>query len=473
MSSIDTVLKEAYTLVEPSIEDRRYVARVADMCLNNVKIIASRYKDVSDVMLVGSYAKDTWLKDSVDIDIFVKIKPTVDSMRFESIGKSIGFEALKDYNPYLRYSQHPYVEAIVEGIRVNVVPCYDVSIGNWKSAADRSPYHTLYMLDKLDYVKRRDVRLLKRFMKVIGVYGAEIAVQGFSGYVCEVLVLVYGSFINTLVRASRWREGEVIALEQIGKEAYGYKSYVNAINSSGNNDCNSALIIIDPIDEHRNLGSAISYECVGKFILASRNFLTKPSIDYFKYNENVDSNINELKASPYANNILIVEFAYEKRSDDIIWGQLKSSTNSIVKQLSINSFNVLRSKCYINDGKAYIILLLDSLDIPSFSIRRGPSVFDANNAYKFIAKNKGSLLWLDNKGRVNVLTQRRFTNVKDMIVYILKERLYSSGISKGLIEDLKRGFNIYTLNDKEKFNVNIVRAVNELIASDRYAFQSS
>jgi tRNA nucleotidyltransferase (CCA-adding enzyme) len=462
--SIDAVLNEAYTLVEPSIEDRRYVARVADTCLNNVKMIASRYEDVSDVMLVGSYAKDTWLKDSVDIDIFVKIKPTVDSMRFEYIGKSIGFEALKDYNPYLRYSQHPYVEAIVDGIRVNVVPCYDVAIGNWKSAADRSPYHTLYMLDRLDHAKRREVRLLKRFMKVIGVYGAEIAVQGFSGYVCEVLVLIYGSFINTLARASRWREGEVIALD-------------SNIYTKANYGDNSALIIIDPIDKHRNLGSAISYECVGRFILAARNFLAKPSIDYFKYSKN-SIDINKLKASPYANNILIIEFAYKKRSDDIIWGQLKSSANSIVKQLSMNNFNVLRYKCYLLNDKAYIILLLDSLSIPPFSIKHGPSVFDANNAYRFIAKNKDSLLWLDNKGRVNAIMHRRFTYAKDMVSYILKEGLYSSGISKGLIEDLKQGFNIYTLNGKDnniidKLDINIVRAVYELITSDRYAFQSS
>jgi tRNA nucleotidyltransferase (CCA-adding enzyme) len=462
--SIDAVLNEAYTLVEPSIEDRRYVARVADTCLNNVKMIASRYEDVSDVMLVGSYAKDTWLKDSVDIDIFVKIKPTVDSMRFEYIGKSIGFEALKDYNPYLRYSQHPYVEAIVDGIRVNVVPCYDVAIGNWKSAADRSPYHTLYMLDRLDHAKRREVRLLKRFMKVIGVYGAEIAVQGFSGYVCEVLVLIYGSFINTLARASRWREGEVIALDP------------NIYTKADDGD-NSALIIIDPIDKHRNLGSAISYECVGRFILAARNFLAKPSIDYFKYGKN-SIDINKLKASPYANNILIIEFAYKKRSDDIIWGQLKSSANSIVKQLSMNNFNVLRYKCYLLNDKAYIILLLDSLSIPPFSIKHGPSVFDANNAYRFIAKNKDSLLWLDNKGRVNAIMHRRFTYAKDMVSYILKEGLYSSGISKGLIEDLKQGFNIYTLNGKDnniidKLDINIVRTVYELITSDRYAFQSS
>ncbi len=445
--SIVEVLKEAYILVEPSIEDREHIDKIASMCLSNVKEVASKYDEVNNVMLVGSYAKDTWLKDSIDIDIFVKIKASVDDARFESIGKSIGFEALKNYNPYLRYSQHPYVEAVVEGIRVNVVPCYDVALDKWRSAADRSPYHTLYMLQRLDDVKRRDVRLLKRFMKVIGVYGAEIAVQGFSGYVCEVLILAYGSFINTLEYAARWREGEVISVDG---------------SMQGRKGDNSAIIIIDPIDSNRNLGAAISYECVGRFILASRNFLARPSLEYFNYGN------PRLESNPYASNVLVIEFSYRKRSDDIIWGQLKSSMNAIAKKLSINNFNVIRAGCYINNDKAYIALLLDSLDIPSISVKLGPSVFDASNADRFIAKNKGSLLWLDNKGRINALTYRKFSNAKDLLAYMLKEGLPYSGISKGIMEDLKQGFDIYTLDENTRSST--LNMVNELIVSDRYAF---
>jgi len=40
-----------------------------------------------------------------------------------------------------KYAQHPYTEATVEGVRVNIVPCFDVKAGEWMSAADRSPYH--------------------------------------------------------------------------------------------------------------------------------------------------------------------------------------------------------------------------------------------------------------------------------------------------------------------------------------------
>ena len=77
----------------------------------------------------------------------------------------------------MRYSEHPYVEAFVDTIRINVVPCYDVERGNWKSAADRSPFHTEFIKESFDEEKRLETRLLKKFMKTIGVYGAEIRIS--------------------------------------------------------------------------------------------------------------------------------------------------------------------------------------------------------------------------------------------------------------------------------------------------------
>ena len=40
------------------------------------------------------------------------------------------------------------------------------------------------------------------FLKINGMYGAEIAKQGFSGYVCEVFSL-FGSFENVLKKISK------------------------------------------------------------------------------------------------------------------------------------------------------------------------------------------------------------------------------------------------------------------------------
>jgi tRNA adenylyltransferase (EC 2.7.7.25) len=54
------------------------------------------------------------------------------------------------------------------------------------------------VISNLHREQKDEVRLLKKFMKGIGVYGAEIKVKGFSGYVAELLVYFYDSFRNVL-----------------------------------------------------------------------------------------------------------------------------------------------------------------------------------------------------------------------------------------------------------------------------------
>ena len=71
----------------------------------------AKYPEVVGLEFGGSFAKDTWLSKDADIDIFIRFKKSVSEEKFEKISKKIGFDALKKYSPYVRYSQHPYVEA--------------------------------------------------------------------------------------------------------------------------------------------------------------------------------------------------------------------------------------------------------------------------------------------------------------------------------------------------------------------------
>ena len=54
---------------------------------------------------------------------------------FELLGKVNRINVITDtISPYLEiFLMYPYVEAFVEGIRVNIVPCYDVEKWNWIS----------------------------------------------------------------------------------------------------------------------------------------------------------------------------------------------------------------------------------------------------------------------------------------------------------------------------------------------------
>src|SRR5579864_2896228 len=178
---MSNVLEQARKISIPAKQEQEKIGALAEKLLDLVKKEATKHPDVVSVELGGSFAKGTWLKGKLDLDIFVKMKKETDEKQFEEIGNKIGKKSMEKYHPYVRYSEHPYVEAVVEGTKVNVVPCYDVEKGQWKSAADRSSFHTRFILEKLDAEQKNEVRLLKKFLRGIGIYGAEIATEGFGG----------------------------------------------------------------------------------------------------------------------------------------------------------------------------------------------------------------------------------------------------------------------------------------------------
>lgn len=438
------VLEEALRLVEPSVEERRKVDIAANLVMRLVREASKEFDEVKEILFGGSYAKDTWISNEVDIDIFVKIDNKTNKERFEYIGKNLGLLALKDYSPYLKYAQHPYVEAIINGIKINVVPCYDVKRGEWKSAADRSIYHTLFINEKFDEHKRREVRLLKRFMKAIGVYGAEIAVNGFSGYVCEALILKYNTFIDLLKNVSKFREREMISLYEYDK------SILDLFDTP--------LIILDPIDQKRNLGAAISSTSVAKFILAARRFLAEPSIKFFKQ-------LSIIPNRDLRSNVITIKFNYKDRSDDIIWGEAKRSLGAIAKQLRVNDFKVIRDTCYVDTLEKSVVLgfLLERLEIPEYYIKEGPKIFDEEHVNAFFKANKDAeMLWI-NDTRMMSLKKRKYYNADEFLRVLLTDKIEESGISKGLIKDIRRGFAIHKDGFVERL---ISKIVDEVTGTD-------
>jgi tRNA nucleotidyltransferase (CCA-adding enzyme) len=463
MPDPSTLISKVLPLCEPTHSQERRIAKVAQEAKAHVDRYVAELDDVVDVVFGGSFAKGTWLSDHADIDIFVKIKPSVPIEKFEKMGREIGSEALKSYGPKLRYSDHPYVEVFVKKVRVNVVPCYDVEQGKWQSAADRSPFHTQYISSHFDNEKKTQARLLKKFFKSLGIYGAEISTEGFSGYVSEVLVLKYSSFENVLRSAADWQERQIIAVCDYDPD------FVKAFNSP--------LIIIDPVDSRRNLGTAISAESVAKFILAARAFLDKPSLKFFhegdkKYHRRGSSGSKQqlLLLLP---NVLVIEFSHEKKSPDIIWGQLKRSINAIAKQLKLAHFEVLRSSCVTDErNSAAIAFLLESITLPAYTKRKGPEIFRRKDTASFLSnrKSKPLAIWVDDREmRIEMLIERKATDARKFVKSLLLNHRKNSGISKDLI--VGNRLQIYSGSDRKIIKGLAKEIIGEVVSTERLIFR--
>jgi len=439
------ILDNARRIAIPSIRLQQEKTKTANLAFGLVKEQTSKYQEIVAIEFGGSYSKSTWLPDKADIDIFIKFEKSVSEEKFIELAKKIGFDSLKKFHPYVRYSDHPYVEAKIQGTKVNVVPCYDIEKGQWKSAADRSPFHTQFMLESLTNTMRDEVRLLKVFLKTVRIYGAEIAKQGFSGYVVEVLILNYGTFENVIKAFANVKPNQII-----GNASKGF---------------DTAVIIMDPIDNTRNLAAAISVESIGKFVLACRSFLKKPSLSFFRPKMNSKISKKNLE------NVLVVTFNFKPRSPDIIWGQIKRAANSLATQMQIEEFNVLRRSAITNEKTE--AALLQSTRISELYTREGPDFYSETDSSMFITKNvkKSRIMWVNTDGRIHSLQKRNQNDAQLFLQDLLKNHLDKTGIPKGLKSDLKKGFKIFPASKiTSKF---IKEALTELVTTDNAIFSST
>jgi tRNA nucleotidyltransferase (CCA-adding enzyme) len=436
---MNLVINKVTKDVTPSKAIEQSKKKIADLAFKLVEKEIGKFPEITGLEFGGSYAKGTWLSKDADIDIFVRFKKSTSEEKFEKISKKIGFTSLKKYSPYVRYSEHPYVEAKIDNTKINVVPFYDVKIGEWKSSADRSTFHTKFMQKSLTLKMKNEVRVLKTFLKSNNIYGAEIAKQGFSGYVSEVLILHFGSFENVIKSISQIKENQVI-----GKTSKNFET---------------SIVVIDPIDSNRNLAAAISNENIGKFVLICRAFKDKATLTFFKN--------KKLRVSKkYWENLLVIKFNFKIRSPDIIWGQIKRATSSLSTQLELGGFNVLRSKSYTDQQKeAYLFFFLESSKITQIYSKNGPDFFREDSSKSFISKNlkNSELMWVGNNGKIISLEKRKYVDATRFMSEFLKKNLQTC-IPKGLQSDFKRGYKISV--GKKNLSKSIKEAASELISTD-------
>src|SRR5438309_3189131 len=339
-TATDAIPKGARELCTPTVEEARRLAETVERVAAKTKLAAAKFPETRGVVQGGSFAKGTWLPGEADIDIFVKLSTEVDDARFEEVGLRVGFQATKGFPRGKKYAQHPYTEALVEGVVVNIVPCYDVQAGQWKSAADRSPFHVELVKTRLSEAQKLDVRLLKKFMKGVGVYGAEIEKEGFSGYACEVLVLKHGSFVDVLKHLAHLR---AVAPDRL-------------------------LTLPDPVDERRDLAKAISNEIVARRVLAARAYLKRPTLQFFLGKSG--------KRRPdLQGHVIGITFTHRESSEDILWGELKRTMKHLSGHTKRAGLAPARTASASDDRRESAFLIVPEVrELSTIERGVGPSV---------------------------------------------------------------------------------------------------
>lgn len=402
---IEDVLQEVLNRIKPTEEEREEMRKVSELVIERLHDIVKDYDLPLEIQLVGSAARGTWISGNRELDVFILFPPEIPEEKMEKLGLEIARKVSENYEEM--YAEHPYVRARIGEWEVDIVPCFKVENPSKRiSAVDRTPFHNAYLRERIRG-KEDEVLLLKQFMKGIGVYGAEASVQGFSGFLCELLILYYGSFIETLKSATRWRVGERIDIEGHGR----YEG-------------KDPLIVIDPVDPERNAAAAVSIDSMAKFVDASRDFLKNPSLEFF-FPEKKILTKEELKEIFEKRGTLPVAVLWEAGGlEEIIYPQLRKAQESVVSMLERLGFRVFRSGV-IYSSKPVLLIEFEVWKLPNVERRIGPIFTHSYHAERF--KRKYRVVYIE-KGRYIAERDRKYVDAREA----LEKELRNCSLGKNL-----------------------------------------
>lgn len=444
------VLDKILPKIKPKKSEENKLLELAKRTLEITREKAKKYH--AKVILAGSVTRNTWLPGKKEFDIFILFPLDLPENKLEEYGLLIGKEVIKELKGKysVEYAQHPYSSGLVGGVDIDIVPCYEVeSADKIKSAVDRTPFHVRYIEKNLSLTLSDDVRLLKQFLTANKIYGADAKTQGFSGYVCELLIIRYSGFLEVIKATNNWKPGEVIDLENYyKKEEYHQlrKKFKNV-----------PLILIDPTDKNRNAASALSIENFLKFKKLTKEFLDKPNAQHFSEKRSFPITNKELIQihSNRKTELLLIKFTPPNVVPDILWPQLRKFAERLQNILEETKyeFKILRRDVYTNEKDLAIVLLeTEVFKLPHIQKRIGPSVFDLKDAARFLEKYKKPITGpFVEDGNWVVEVKRKFITIHEKLVDTLKKNtdtLKSKGVPNFIAEQIPKGFEVISDNKK-------------------------
>ena len=426
-AEIKRICNEVIERIRPDEAERARVKAVTDRIINMINQNALEQGIDAHAISVGSTARNTWVRGETDIDIFIMFPEDMSEEDLKDNGLALAKSISDRYEE--RYASHPYIHAYFydsEGrtdYEVDLVPCFALKNASaLKSAVDRTPFHKGYIMERIQGLED-DVLLLKLFMMCLDIYGSELRRKGFSGYLCELLILNYSSFVELLLNASWWRYGEKIDLE--GKSKYRGED---------------PLIVIDPVDRNRNVAAAVSEYSFCRFIDAAREFLAQPLMSFF-----LPRVADPMRAEEFAKRVskrgtefVMVLFEAPEVVEDILFPQLRKAELSITNMIERDGFKVYGSNVAVEGGKAFLLFELLIWSLPRLKKHMGPPVTSKYHSEQFKNIYASTHPIFIEDGRYVVEVERRYTDV----VSLLKNELMSCSLGKDVSESIGRGYEV-------------------------------
>jgi tRNA nucleotidyltransferase (CCA-adding enzyme) len=339
--------------IKPTKKEEKELATAVQHVLRKIKVAGAR------PILGGSGAKQTWLRHTHDIDIYVTFPSKTYAHRSAELSDLLHKALRKSFSKVTRlHGSRDYFQLTYQDFVFEIVPILAIKkASDARNTTDFSQLHVNYVLKHVKKNKRLsdEIRLVKQFAKANHVYGAESYIKGFSGYVLELLTIHYGSFERLMKGAASWKATMVIGDKKVAKNLNPSKI--------------SPLIVIDPVQPDRNAAAALSEEKYYNFILACRAFLRKQSPLFFE-----EKHIDPCQLQKHGT-LVRVDVIPLEGNRDMVGAKLLKAFTHIKEQIKHHDFTLITAKWSYNPvlKKAVFYYVADKKELSPTMKHYGPS----------------------------------------------------------------------------------------------------
>lgn len=412
-------IKEVLLEIKPSKEEEKEVnKRINDFIkrVNNT-LNSSEYKAV----LGGSGAKGTWLKDSHDADIFVQFNYKKYKDKSNKLSDILEKKLEKKFKNIQRlHGSRDYFQIIENDFTFEIVPILKINKSeDAMNITDVSMLHSKWVNNKIKKNPKLsdDIRLTKKLCKANKIYGAESYINGFSGYICEILTIYYKSFRRLIREISKWEKKVIIDPEKY------YRTKHEVLFNLNNSKLTSPLVVVDPVQKDRNAAAALADDKFEIFIDLSKNFIKSPSKKFFERKEITPKS---LKKKYNKDELLILDIISKKGKEDVIGCKLLKAFDFITKKIEKNEFFIKDKGWQFDKENNSLMWWVIKKDKRSKTkIVQGPPTEMKDHVKTFKKKYKNNF---DKKGILYAEVKREYMNSKNLIKHLVKEKYFKEKV---------------------------------------------
>jgi tRNA nucleotidyltransferase (CCA-adding enzyme) len=208
-------------------------------------------------------------------------------------------------------------------------------------------------------------------------------------------------------------------------------------------------VVVDPVDKGRNVAAAVREERLNEFVVAAREFLKNPNLQFFYSPEIVTLSPQELIDSleTRVSTIVFVKFSEVNAVPDVLWGQLYKSQRSVRKMLERHDFNVIRDSVWSNEEPLNVFTFeVEQRTLPQIRKHLGPPIRKRAECENFLRKHLEAPHTVSGprveKDRWVVEIERKYTNVVNLLTEKLKDGGRRIGVADLISQSIASGFEV-------------------------------